>query len=312
MPKTTLSFYLHIIAVAVVVFALGHWFMSSRTAGEGSTDIRLTSGDSSASPRNDNSAYDRVMRTKTIRCEYATFAPALVSDVNTKQISGYAYDIMNEVGRRLDLKIDWVEETTYGTMVEGLNSGRTDAFCNVLGLNVHRAKFTLATDPIFYAPIYVAVRSDDARFTDNNPMRANSEDIKFLINDGDIADTITRNSFPKAQRIGVPQTMDWPTMLQEIIAGKADVVLAEPYTFRQFEKNNPGMLKMLNTAKPASFLPVGFAVNKGEAQLKHMLDMALLEMANEGYIHTVLSKYFDDPAKYVLEPAEPFKAKGVM
>lgn len=312
MPKTTLSFYLHIIAIAVIVFVLGS-YMSSRAGGEGSPAAK--GGSTLASlARNDNieSAYDRVMRTKTIRCEYATFAPALVSDVNTKEISGYAYDIMNEVGRRLDLKVEWVEETTYGTMAEGLNSARADAFCNVIGLNVHRAKFTLATDPIFYAPIYLAVRPGDARFAANEAARANNEDIKFLINDGDIAETIARNNFPKAQRITVPQNMDWPTMLQEIIAKKADVVLAEPYTFRQFDKNNPGKLRMLDQVKPANFLPVGFVVNKEEIQLKHMLDMALLEMTNEGYIHATLAKYFGDPAKYVLEPIDPYKMRGKM
>ncbi|TAH38307.1 MAG: amino acid ABC transporter substrate-binding protein [Alphaproteobacteria bacterium] len=253
------------------------------------------------------SAYDRVMRTKTIRCEYATFAPSLVSDVNTKQISGYTVDLMNEIGRRLGLKVEWVEETTYGQMVEGLNSGRADVFCAATGLNVHRAKFTLATQPFFYAPIYLAVRPDDTRFAGNNPMRANGEDIKFLIVDGDIADTISRNNFPKAQRVSSPQLVDWPTMLQDVVAGKTDVVLAEPYTFREFDKNNPGKLKMLDQGRPASLLPVGFVVNKGEAQLKYMLDMALSEMTNEGYIHAVLSKYFDDPAKYVLEPSEPFR-----
>lgn len=133
-----------------------------------------------------------------------------------------------------------------------------------------------------------------------------------MINDGDIAETIWRNTFPKAQRIGAPQMVDWPTMLQDIIANKADVVLAEPYTFRQFDQHNPGKLKMLDQGKPVSFLPVGFVVNKNEVQLKHMLDMALSEMTNEGYIHTTLAKYFDDPAKYVLEPIDPYKTKGMM
>jgi ABC-type amino acid transport substrate-binding protein len=308
MPKTPLSFYLHIIAVAVIVFAVGN-YVSSRTPDRAEGSPSIISGDSSAAPRNDNreSVYDRVMRTGVIRCAYATMTPALSKDVNTQELSGYSYDLMQEIGRRLGLKIEWAEETPYSLMVESLQSKRVDVFCAPTGLNVHRAKFTLATEPFFYAPLFLAARTQDERFNANDTKRVNTEDIRLLVIDGDIAETIALNNFPKASRVAMPQMTDWPTMLQNVVSKKADVVIVEPYTFAQFDKNNPGQLRVINKSEPAITLPVGFPVNRDEPQLKYMLDMALKEIINEGFMQATLKKYFDNPNDYVFMTATPYQ-----
>ncbi len=70
MPKTTLSFYLHIIAIAVIVVGLNN-YLSSRTPDRAEGSPSIISGDSSSASglaRNDNkeTVYDRVMRTGVI------------------------------------------------------------------------------------------------------------------------------------------------------------------------------------------------------------------------------------------------------
>jgi hypothetical protein len=49
MPKTPLSFYLHIIAVAVIVFAIGN-YVSSRTPDRDDGSPSITSGDCKPNP----------------------------------------------------------------------------------------------------------------------------------------------------------------------------------------------------------------------------------------------------------------------
>src|SRR4051812_116596 len=70
------------------------------------------------SPKNSTkeSTYARVLRTGEIRCAYEPYAPALMKDPNTGEFSGIFYEIMTEVARRLNVKMNWVEEVGYGVI----------------------------------------------------------------------------------------------------------------------------------------------------------------------------------------------------
>jgi ABC-type amino acid transport substrate-binding protein len=257
MRKFTLSFYLQVTAIAVIVFALGHMLISSRVVSEGSVSRDMAQKES---------AYDRVMRTKTIRCGDAVYPPSIEVDTNTGEKRGYAIDLMNEVGRRLGMKIEWAEEIGYGQIAENLNSNRFDIFCAATTLNVHRAKFTLAANPFFYIPLYLAVRADDPRFPGNDADRANQSDVTFVVVDGDVNDTIARVKFPNAVRMSKPQLTDFSQLLMDIVSHKADVLPVEPYVLAEFDKTNPGALKLIKSAPPANLSPVGFLVNKTETR----------------------------------------------
>src|ERR1700722_20209029 len=63
-----------------------------------------------AKPVVKESAYDRVMRTQTIRCGYVLRTPLLVKDPNTAQLSGLFYEYVENLGKALHLKIEWSEE----------------------------------------------------------------------------------------------------------------------------------------------------------------------------------------------------------
>jgi hypothetical protein len=53
--------------------------------------------------------YERVMKTGVIRCGYINWWPAVVRDPETKQMKGYVVDYINEMGKVLDLKVEWTE-----------------------------------------------------------------------------------------------------------------------------------------------------------------------------------------------------------
>lgn len=75
------------------------------------------------------SAYERVMRTQTIRCGYVVYPPAVIQDPNTGALSGIIYDVMQEAGNLLGLEIEWAEEVGWANTVETIRTGRTDAIC---------------------------------------------------------------------------------------------------------------------------------------------------------------------------------------
>src|SRR4051812_29807285 len=80
------------------------------------------------------SAYDRVMRTQTIRCGWGTNNPWIYQDLKTGQMRGVIADVMNEIAGKLNLKLEWPEETGWGNLPEALESGRVDVACSTMWL----------------------------------------------------------------------------------------------------------------------------------------------------------------------------------
>ncbi len=50
------------------------------------------------------------MRTQTIRCGYGMWSPVLYRDMKTNALNGFAYDLVNEIGHRLNL-LAWYSST---------------------------------------------------------------------------------------------------------------------------------------------------------------------------------------------------------
>jgi ABC-type amino acid transport substrate-binding protein len=113
----------------------------------------------------------------TIRCSYLVYPPYLLKDANTGKLSGIMFDIMEEIGRGSELKIEWVEEVGYESIFTSVNSGRDDLFCGGLWPNASRVRAGTFSVPVFYSVVKAWGRSDESRFS--NLSGINSPDIRI-------------------------------------------------------------------------------------------------------------------------------------
>jgi hypothetical protein len=74
-----------------------------------------------------DTVYDRVMKSQTIRCGYGLWSVYLHKDPNTGKMGGIYYDYMEALGKNLGLKIEWTEEVGWGDYIAGLKGDRFDA-----------------------------------------------------------------------------------------------------------------------------------------------------------------------------------------
>lgn len=252
------------------------------------------------------SVYDRVMRTGKIRCGYAMWTPVLYKDLETGKLSGMFYDLMEEVGKRLDLEIVWTEESGWGTVVEGIVTNRYDMICAGLGYNSARAKFIDFGQPIFYTPMYVAVRAGDTRFDGNIREILNDPDYTIAVLDGELSSVVARQIFPEAQTSAMSQILDYSQLFIEVEMGKVDATLVEPGAFRQYEKHNPGKLRMLDGGPPVNVFPISVGLPPGDTVFNRMVDVVLIELTNDGTVERILNKYEEFPEAF-LRPMIPYK-----
>ncbi len=235
-------------------------------------------------------AFSHVTQTRTLRCGYFPFAPNLVVDPATGKKSGIFFDLIEEVGKRLDLKVEWKEEVGYGVIAEGFRTGRYDLFCNTVWPIPTRAKEAVFTVPLYYSPVGIFVRHDDRRF-DNNYRGLNAPEFTLAVRDGDISDSISRTLLPKAKTVSVPELSGIDQPLLEVATRKADAVITEPIHVFEFNSANSVKLRNITFDEPVKYFPNTLMMGKGEFQLKQMLDVTIQELISEGYIDRLLAKY---------------------
>ncbi|MGE4351182.1 MAG: substrate-binding periplasmic protein [Bdellovibrionales bacterium] len=281
-----------VVLSAATAFAVGKY--GGATTPSSQTELKET-------------VYDRVMRTQTIRCNYILYPQFIERDPNTKKLSGLYVEFMEELGRRLSLKIDWAVETGIVDAFEGLKAGRIDVACVPFSMTPARSRVTDFTTPVLFYPTYAYVRVGDTRF-DNNIKAVNDPSVTMAVLEGEMSQVIASEDFPKTKILTLQNLMDVSQVMESVATGKADIMLTEPSTIEDYLTHNPGKLKRVN-APPLRMFAGGLSVNVGEEKLKNMLNTTIESMRDTGYFERLLIKSEKDKDFYYL-PAKPWRRAG--
>ncbi|MBD3351649.1 MAG: transporter substrate-binding domain-containing protein [Candidatus Lokiarchaeota archaeon] len=236
---------------------------------------------------------EQILQEGKIRSAYAIYPPASVKDPNSGEISGIFIDVIEEAAKNLDLKVDWTEEVPWGTMIEGLKNNRYDIIGSGVWANAARARGADFTIPIYYNGVGVYVRANDNRFSEGLKSLHNMDpkNLKIAIIDGEMADLIARTDFPDAELVSLPQLSEGTQLLLEVASGKADLTFVQPFTANEYLAANPGSVKNIDPGRPIRIFPTVFMIKEGEYELKRMLDIAIEELINSGFVDRTIEKY---------------------
>ncbi|MGE3770073.1 MAG: substrate-binding periplasmic protein [Bdellovibrionales bacterium] len=238
------------------------------------------------------SAYDRVMRTGTLRCGYFLWPKFVDKDPNTGALSGIAFDVAESVAQKFGLKVEWTE-VAIGSEVEALQTTKVDAICAANGpFNWKSAAYEDFVTPFAKFRIDVYGRANETRF--KIPADLNSPDVTFSALDGDLSTVYAVESFPQAKMLSLPNMADPSLLVLNVIDNKADVVLVDPVTVSMTEAQYPGAIKPL-FARPYGFIPTGMSVGKNQHALLQMLNQGMEILFDVGIMDKILDKY--DPER---------------
>lgn len=252
------------------------------------------------------SAYDRVMRTGTIRCGYYLWPPALVRDPNTGRMGGFGVDLFEEIGRQLSLKIEWAEEVGNDTMFEGYETGRYDLLCAPVVPTPARARVADFTKPFLFAQYRMYAKAGDTRF-DNHFEAANDPSVKYALLDGEFGAILRTELFPKSQPVALPAMSSPAELIMTLATGKADVTITDPVQFLLFNRENPGKVREVK-GPPVRVSSLSFSVPPGEERLKNMLDVTLDNLQETGFVDRVL-KQAPEYDRTLLRPVKAYEVQ---
>lgn len=259
-------------------------------------------GEPPAVTREQDTAFDRIMKTNTLRCGYAIATPWFMIDPNTKQKTGVGYDITNAIANKMDVKVDWVEETDWGLAEQGLLTNRYDMLCGSVCIDPRRARAATFSTPFLHIPILVAVRQNDKRF-DGGLQTINNANISIGVKNGHVFEFVSNEQFPLAKKIYANSLSDDTEFLQMLKYGKVDIALSGQATIDDFNKKNPDT-PIRSLGEPARFCNGAFMVPLGDERLKNVVDNAIGELNSSGQIGKILEKYVPSDPRYARTPAK--------
>lgn len=264
----------------------------------------------SASPQqpvvSHQTAFDRVASSHTLRCAYAAYDPFLIIGAD-KNISGIFHDIVEEAAKRLNLKVEWVEEVGYGNINSGFMTNRYDAFCAGLWPAGSRAANTIFSHAVVWDPVSVWVRGDDARF-DGHIDTLNDPAYKIAVTDGDATVSMADALFPKAARISMSQNQTIGEEIAQVTTGKADAMFRDYLAAARFMKDAPpNAIKDISPSKPPLIYALTIGFNQHETALRDMFDVVIDDMDRDGTIARTIKTYLGDKSNLLFYKQSQFQ-----
>jgi len=238
-------------------------------------------------------AYERVMRTQTLRCGYGTWKPGVYKDPATGKMEGLFVELIETMGKLSKLKIEWAAETDWGQIAESIDSGKIDAFCAGMANDAARGKRIAYTNPLSYWTFDAIVRADDTRFPTESAKTEdlNKPDYATAYTEGDVLETVVKGEFPLVKGLPLPPLGTPADNVMNVITKKTDFVIMPKVIFQAFNAENPDKLRFLKLLPPLRSYGNVIAVGLDDFRLQQMLNASVNELVNSSAYVQIMTKY---------------------
>ncbi|MDI9338410.1 MAG: transporter substrate-binding domain-containing protein [Alphaproteobacteria bacterium] len=226
----------------------------------------------------------------TIDVGYISYPPAFIINPNTNEKSGIFYDILQEIAKRNNLKINFKEELNWPTMLEALNSKRVKLIANPAWETIYRRNNAFFSSPIYFSPIGIFVRYDDNRFN-NNFSQINNPNVRIIGVEAEINGEIARTNFPRAQLIELPQNSTITDFIAGVVDNRGDVTFIEPMFAYDYDRRHPNKIKNITSHNPIRQYANSYMFKHGDTALQSFLNKNIKNLNDSGIIERIIRRY---------------------
>lgn len=236
--------------------------------------------------REASTAYERVTRGKVIRCGYVVYEPYISKDPNTGKLSGVTVDYLNGAAKRQGLKIDWMTEINFDQVVPALDAGKIDMLCVPCTPTSDYERVVAFVGNLGGLPYYTYVA------TKNEVRPQELPTATFALHDGYALSGITRNAYPNAQFISLPQSASMAEFFDQLRFGKAQAVVNENIAAENYMKNNPNVMRRLSDT-PVIAMRMFLLAQKTDTAMHGLIEktFGLEDPANLASMRDLVVKY---------------------
>jgi polar amino acid transport system substrate-binding protein len=242
------------------------------------------------------SILQKVQRTKVIHAAYIPYPPFVIADPLKKSVSGYFIELMNEIVSRMgqDIKVEY-EETTWGTMVVGVQSGKFDVVVSGIFSTIPRAMQVTFSRPVMLVGLSAVARIDDNRFKTADDLQADG--LIVAATAGEVGHSYAQQYLPKAKLI-VMDTPDITRPMLEVISKRADIGIADSLSVYNFVAAHKDQVKNVFADRPLNLYGTGLMLPR-DLQWKDFIDESIAFLDYSGVLDRLEQKYKHGVSEWV-------------
>jgi cyclohexadienyl dehydratase len=244
---------------------------------------------------------DQIDRTNVLNAGYGVYPPYTQEDPNTKSVSGFSVEVVNEIAKGLGCKIAW-HRLNWNTMSADLKRGDFDLIADPIFLTVPRAREFAFSEPYaFFADGIVVVRAGDRRFASFDDL--NRPGITVSVGQGWGSETLARDRLDKPRIVAVQTGTDLLQVFNDVVSGRADAAVADGADAERFAKEHAGKVQVLGLDHPPASMPAGFALRPSDLRGAEFLNACLRNLRSTGVLDRLAKKYGIRPAEIAARQA---------
>ena len=206
-------------------------------------------------------------------------------------ISGYDIEVLNEVAKRLDLKVTY-RDTAFDTIFRDLAQGKFDIVAAASTILPDREQTVDFSDPYYLTPqsLLVAEGESDIRTVDD------LDGTTVGAQDGTTGEFYAQDNTEASEVRGYPEG---PDAINALRSGQVDAVIIDFAVGRDAVQKAGGVEIAERIVTNELY---GFPVAEDNDALRERVNDALAEMKEDGTFAKIYDKYFkEEPPKSVLE-----------
>jgi polar amino acid transport system substrate-binding protein len=219
------------------------------------------------------------------------YPPLQFVDPKSGQAIGWEYDAMNEIAKRLNLKLEY-QNVSWDAMIQAVSDGQYDIGMTGITIKDDRKEKVDFSDPYMRSEQFMLVRGDETRFTDEKGF-ASVQDALIGAQPGtspfytavySILDGNEQNP-----RIKLFETFG--ATVQALKAGDVDLVLTDSVAAKGYVDASNGGLKVIGG--PLGAEDFGFIFKKG-SDLVAPVNAAIAALKADGTLDRLNKRWFLD------------------
>ena len=217
------------------------------------------------------------------------YVPLNFADPKTGEGIGFEYDLVNEIAKRLNAKVDW-QLASWDVMIQAVRDGQFEIGMDGITINDERKAQVDFSDPYLTSEQFMLVRADEERFTDAPSFAAEAD---FLVG----AQAGTTNFYTAVYSVldgdeANPRIKLFDTFgasMTALQSGDVDTVLMDQTSANGYIGATPGAFKIVGG--PLGSEDFGFILTPG-SDLLAPVNAALAAIKADGTMAALQTKWF--------------------
>lgn len=229
-----------------------------------------------------DSALKRIEDERTLRVGWAVWHPYVFRNPKNNQIEGISYELVNELGKAMNVKVQWVEDS-WSTLPAGLQANKFE-ITNLMAITPPREKVVDFSSAVTQHGLsLIAPQAEVAKTRSWKDW--DRPGVKIVVTLGANSDMFVTQQFKQAEIVRLKSV---PENVLALVSGRVHAHASTIDALKSIQKQHPNL-----GIVPGSFgsSEVAFALPKGDARLQGRVNQFIAEAKRSGRVTELLKKY---------------------